>query len=72
MVCFCSGYGVCVDWVCRFLYVTDVDWAVVKMIETFFSFFTSSFFSFFTVDIALILSVAVVLFLIQSFFTKSR
>lgn len=42
------------------------------MIETLFSFFTSSFFSFFTADIAAILSVAVVLFLIQSFFTKSR
>ena len=42
------------------------------MIETLFSFFTSSFFSFFTADIAAILSAAVVLFLIQSFFTKSR
>ena len=42
------------------------------MIEILFSFFTSSFFSFFTVDIALILSAAVVLFLIQGFFTKSR
>lgn len=42
------------------------------MIEVLFSFFTSSFFSFFTADIAVILSAAVVLFLIQSFFVKGR
>lgn len=42
------------------------------MIENLFSFFTSAFFSFFTADIATILSAAVVLFLVQSFFVKSR
>lgn len=42
------------------------------MIETLFSFFTSAFFSFFTADIAMVISAAVVLFLVQSFFVKGR
>ena len=42
------------------------------MIAIFFSFFVSAFFSFFTAQIAMIISVAVVLFLVQSFFVKSR
>ena len=42
------------------------------MIETLFSFFTSAFFSFFTADIAMVISAAVALFLVQSFFVKGR
>lgn len=42
------------------------------MIEILFSFFISAFFSFFTAQIAMIISAAVVLFLVQSFFIKSR
>lgn len=42
------------------------------MIEILFSFFTSAFFAFFTADIAMVISAAVVLFLVQSFFSKSR
>lgn len=42
------------------------------MIQAFSAFFSSAFFSFFTADISAVISVAVVLFLLQSFFTKSR
>ena len=42
------------------------------MISVFFAFFSSAFFSFFTAQIAIVISAAVVLFLVQSFFTKSR
>ena len=42
------------------------------MISVFFAFFSSAFFSFFTADIALVVSAAVVLFLVQSFFVKGR
>ena len=41
------------------------------MIQAFSFFFSSAFFSFFTADVAAFISAAVVLFLVQSFFTKA-